>query len=141
MKLTDITDIAVSGMHAQRVRMGVTASNIANAETTRTGSGEPYRRRDPVFRSVSAAGGFGGQLDRALQRVEVARVQADGRDFLTRFDPGHPDADADGFVLMPRVNMIEEQANLMSASRAFEANLMVVTKVRAMADAVMRIGA
>jgi flagellar basal-body rod protein FlgC len=139
--LNDITDIAVSGLQAQRVRMTVTASNIANAETTRTADGTPYRRRDPVFRSESVGGPFASELTRAVRAVEVSRVAVDNREFLTRFDPGHPDADEFGFVKLPRVNMIEEQTNMLSASRAFEANLMVMRKVSSMADAALKIGA
>lgn len=140
MNLGDITDVAVSGLMAQKTRMTVTASNIANANTTRTAEGGPYRRRDPVFRAVGLEP-FGDQLARQVSRVEVERVVEDPREFVTRHEPGHPDADEAGFVRYPRVDVVEEQTNLMSASRAFEANLMVIRKTRSMAEAAMRIGA
>ena len=140
MKLGDIVDIAVSGLIAQRSRMAVTASNVANAETTRTAEGGAYQRRDPVFRSAPVGGPFQSRLDRALRGVEVTRVVRDPRPPVSRFDPGHPDSDADGFVAYPRVNVVEELTNMMSASRSYEANLVILKKVRAMSDAALQIG-
>jgi flagellar basal-body rod protein FlgC len=136
MKLGDITDIAVSGLVAQRARMAATASNVANAQTTRSESGGVYRRRDPVFRTEPV----GGRLERALHRVEVERVVLDARAPLTRFEPGHPDADADGYVALPRVNVVEELSNMMSAARSYESNLIILRKVREMAEAARQIG-
>lgn len=140
MKLSDITDIAVSGLLAQRARMATTASNLANAETTRTKEGGPYRRRDPVFRSVGVGGPFADRLGREIRKVEVAKVALDRRGFLTRYEPGHPDADKAGFVKLPRVNVVEETANMMSASRSYQASLVILRKVREMARAAMQIG-
>ena len=140
MNLSDITDIAVSGLGAQRARMAATASNLANAQTTRTAAGGPYRRRDPVFRTRPVGGAFSDRLGRLVRKVEVERVALDRRPLLRRFAPGHPDADARGFVSLPRVNVVEETANLMSASRSYEANLVVLRKVREMARAAMQIG-
>ena len=139
MKLSDITDIAVAGLRAQRARLATTASNLANAETTRTAEGGPYRRRDPVFRTAPVAGPFGSRLDRALRQVVVERVQIDQRTPITRYEPAHPDADADGYVALPRVNPVEELTNMMSAGRSFEANLLIVRKVREMAQAAMQL--
>ena len=135
MKLTDITDIAVSGLVAQRARISATASNVANSRTTRTASGEAYRRRDPVFRTESVGGPFAGRLERAIQRVKVDRVALDPRGPITHFDPGHPDANADGYVSLPRVNVVEELSNMMSAARSYESNLVILRKVREMAQA------
>jgi flagellar basal-body rod protein FlgC len=140
MNLGDIKDIAVSGLVAQRARMATTASNVANAHTTRTASGGAYRRRDPVFRTEPVGGAFAGRLERAIQRVEVERVVLDRRAPITRFDPGHPDADANGYVALPRVNVVEELSNMMSASRSYESNLIILRKVREMAQAAMQIG-
>ena len=140
MKLTDIVDVAVSGLTAQRMRMAATASNIANAETTRTAEGGAYRRRDPVFRSERPGGAFADDLHRALRKVEVTHIQRDPRPPIQRFDPGHPDADAEGFVAYPRVSVVEELTNMMSASRSYEANLVVMRKVRSMARAALQIG-
>jgi len=138
--LSDIMDIATSGLLAQRARLAVTASNLANAETTRSAEGGPYRRRDPIFAARSAEDPFASQLDRSLRRVEVTRIALDPRPPLPRYQPGHPDADAQGFVQFPRVNPVEEMTNMMSAARSFQANLFSVSKARQMAEALHQIG-
>jgi flagellar basal-body rod protein FlgC len=140
VKLGDIMDIAASGLVAQRTRLTVTASNIANAETTRTEAGGPYQRRDPIFEAKQVSGGFGNRLDRALQMVEVRTIAIDDRPPIPRFQPGHPDANEEGIVQFPRVNVIEEMTNMMSAARSFEANVLVMRKVRQMSDALQQIG-
>ncbi|MHA7838236.1 MAG: flagellar basal body rod protein FlgC [bacterium] len=140
MNMSDVVDIAVSGLRAQRTRMTVTASNIANAQTTRTAEGGPYRRRDPVFEAERVGSPFASALQGKLRAVSVSRIQADQRDFVTRYLPSHPDANEDGYVEFPNVNLVEEQANLVGASRGFEANLLVMQKVRSMAEALMRVG-
>lgn len=139
MKLSNIVDIAVSGLAAQRVRMTVTASNLANAESTRSAEGGPYRRRDPIF-SAQPLDPFSRSLDRKLRSVHVTRIAEGGREPILRHDPSHPDADASGFVAFPNVNVVEEMANMISASRSFEANLVLMGKVRNMSQAVMRLG-
>ncbi len=140
MTLSNITDIAVSGLRAQRTRMTVTASNIANAHTTRTPEGGAYRRRDPVFEAERMGRGFASSLEKKLRGVEVSRIQKDSRDPISRYLPSHPDANDQGFVEFPNVNLVEEQANLVSSSRSFQANLLVMQKVRSMAEALMRVG-
>ena len=140
MDLSDITDIATSGLRAQRTRLTVTASNIANAQTTRTAEGGPYRRRDPVFEAARVGSPFASALERKLRSVNVSRIQQDDRPPITRYLPHHPDAGEDGFVEFPNVNLVEEQANLVSSSRSFQANLLVMQKVRGMAEALMRVG-
>jgi len=141
MDLGDVTDIAVSGLVAQRIRMGTAASNIANAQTTRTEEGGPYRRRDPVFQATRPQeSAFDARLQGALRTVSVPRIVEDDAEPIERFVPGHPDAGPDGMVAFPRVNVVEELTNVMAASRSYEANLAVMRKVRAMGDATMRIG-
>ena len=140
MDLGDIMDIASSGLRAQRARMTVTASNIANAQTTRTEEGGPYRRRDPVFMAERTAEPFASRLEQKLRAVNVTKIAEDPREPVTRYLPNHPDANEDGYVAFPNVNLVEEQANLVSSSRSFHANLLVMSKVRSMAEAVMRIG-
>lgn len=140
MDLSDIMDIATSGLRAQRARMTVTASNIANAQTTRTDEGGPYRRRDPVFSAQRTAPPFASRLEQKLRSVAVTKIAEDPRDPVTRYLPHHPDANEDGYVEFPNVNLVEEQANLVSSSRSFQANLLVMSKVRSMAEAIMRIG-
>ena len=119
--------------------MAATASNIANAQTTKTPEGGPYRRRDPVFTSEGVGGPFSGRLARAMRKVEVNRVAVDSRPPLIRFAPGHPDADAQGMVALPRVNTVEELSNMMSATRSYQANLLVLRKAREMARSALGI--
>lgn len=140
MKLSDITDIAASGLAAQRARLAVTASNLANSETTRTEGGGPYRRRDPIFYSDRIGGPFEGRLEQAMRGVEVRRIVEDDSEPISRFDPGHPDADDNGYVQVPNVNVVHEMSNLLTASRSYEANLVILRKVREIAQAAMRIG-
>jgi len=120
--------ISSAGMAAQRSRMDVVAENIANAESTRTENGGPYRRTQVVFETVGAKSGFDsvfrGQLSRSgPQSVRVAEVTKDPSPFNQIYDPTHPDADATGMVNMPNVNTIEEMVDMNSASRSFEANI------------------
>lgn len=140
MKFADIMDIAASGLRAQRTRMTVTASNIANAQTTRTREGGPYRRRDPVFEANPVGEGFATGLERKLNSVDVSRIVTDTREPITRFLPDHPDADERGYVKFPNVDLIEEQANLVGASRGYQANLLVMQKLRSMTEALLRVG-
>lgn len=140
MTLSDIVDIASSGLMAQRVRMTVAASNLANAQTTRTSQGGPYRRRDPVFEAAPVGGNFADRLARQVRAVRVPRVQLDSSAPMLRFDPKHPDADTEGYVRLPNINPVEEMTNVMSASRSFEANLFILRKSRQMGEAVMQIG-
>ena len=140
MKLGDISDIAASGLVAQRARMATAASNLANAETTRTPQGGAYRRRDPVLLTERLGHPFDRQLSDALQRVRVDSVAVDRRPGIQRFDPGHPDATPEGYVELPRVSVVEELTNVLSAGRSFEANLVILRKVREMAEAAMQVG-
>lgn len=135
MSISQILDIASTGMAAQRLRVQLIASNIANSETTRTKEGGPYRRKEAVFRSQDM--GFSGAMANA--GVRVASIRASQEPFLTRFEPGHPDADADGVVSYPNVNPVEEMVNLTEASRAYEANIAVVRAAKAMASSAMEI--
>lgn len=140
MGLSDVMDIATAGLVAQRARITVTASNIANAETTRTEEGGPYRRRDPVFSAEPIGGAFGDALEREIRSVEVSEVVADEREPTLRFQPGHPDANAEGYVAMPNVDVVEELVNLTSAGRSYEANLVVMKRAKEMTDAALQIG-
>jgi len=135
MSITKILDIASTGMAAQRLRVQLIASNIANSETTRTKDGGPYRRKDAVFQSQDL--GFSGALANA--GVRVAGIRASQEPFLTRYEPGHPDANADGVVSYPNVNPVEEMVNLTEASRAYEANIAVVRSAKAMAASALEI--
>ena len=135
MSIPTILDIAATGMSAQRLRVQLIAGNIANSETTRTKEGGPYRRKDAVFTAKDL--GF----DQALRGagVQVAEVRSSREPFLTRYEPGHPDADANGMVSYPNVNPVEEMVNLTEASRAFEANVAVVRSAKTMAQSALDI--
>ncbi len=116
-------NIAASGLSAERLRMEVVANNIANASATRTPEGGPYRRRDVVFETV--LDGVQSNGDQKLGGVRVAGLVADPSELPRVFQPGHPDADGEGFVSMPNVQLPVEMVNLITASRAYEANLRV----------------
>ncbi len=126
-------DISATGLMVQRLRMDIIASNIANAETTRTFKGTPYRRKDllvaavPIER-VDFSGGFGETLKAAVP----VRVVSDPRPFKLVYNPSHPDADSKGYVKMPNVNPLEEMVNMISAIRAYEANVTVINNTKSM---------
>ncbi len=135
-------EIAASGLTAERTRMNVIASNLANARTTRTEEGGPYRRLDPVFASVSLNGtapeGVGGAA--GVSAVKVQSIQADRRDPQMVYEPGHPDADANGYVRYPNINVVEEMVNIITASRAYEAGVTTIDSVKSMAKSALGIG-
>ena len=129
--------ISTSGLAAERVRVNLAASNLANAESTRGADGKPYKRLDPVLEAVP----FGDQLARASgadgaapMGVRVAQVRADEGPGRRVYDPSHPDADGQGFVVLPDVNPIHEMVNLMSASRSYDANASAVETLKTMAQ-------
>lgn len=128
-------DIAVSGLRAQRVRMNLIANNIANAETTRTEDGGPFRRQMVMFRAHD----LGPRLDPDDFGVEISRVAPDPSPFRQVYDPGHPDANEDGVVLFPNINLATEMVNLMSAQRAYEANIDVILANRLMGEKALEI--
>ena len=142
MSLFDGLAIAGSGMAAQRFRMNTIASNLANARTTRTPAGGPYRRMDPVFVAapVEQDDPFAETLDAVLRGVQVAGVVRDPGPFQLVYDPGHPDADANGYVRMPNVQVVEEMVNLVTASRSFEANVQTFQTLRDMMLRAIEIG-
>ena len=132
-------DVAASGLSAQRSRLNVTASNLANAETTKTENGGPYLRRQVTFTAGRTE--FANALDGAVQRVNVTAVTEDTTS-PTRmvFDPGHPDARPDGYVEMPNVNVVEEMTEMITASRSYEANATSFETLKKMALRALSIG-
>jgi flagellar basal-body rod protein FlgC len=115
--------ILSSGMSAQRTRLNVTSSNLANANTTKTDEGGPYRRRDPVFRAIDMPDVNASEpISGALQTVAVTEIAPDNTPLPIVYNPGHPDADAEGYVTMPNVNVVEEMVNMTTSARSFEAN-------------------
>lgn len=131
MNLFGVLEVSASALLAERQRAEVVASNMANSETTRTAEGGPYRRQMVVFRSATPASfgdslgdvSFGGSSARG---VEIAQVVPDPTPPIRRFDPSHPDADADGYVSFPAINPVQEMADLMGAVRAYQMNTSAV---------------
>jgi flagellar basal-body rod protein FlgC len=139
MGLFDAINAAGSALTAERLRMDVTAENLANAQTTRGADGQPYRRKEVVLQERD--GGFGSMLTTAMGAssgangaggVEVAGIVEDPSDFKLVYDPGHPDADAQGYVRMPNVNPVTEMVDLISASRGYEANVTAIQTAKTM---------
>ncbi|MCI8406480.1 MAG: flagellar basal body rod protein FlgC [Oscillospiraceae bacterium] len=136
-------DITGSALTAERFRINIISQNLTNMETTRTESGEPYRRKQVVFQERALT--FSDILKRKgaeLQRggVEVAEIVESQADFIPKYDPSHPDADEDGYVMLPNVNRAEEQIDLMAASNAYVANLTVLEVIKSMAMKTLEIG-
>jgi flagellar basal-body rod protein FlgC len=126
-----------AALNAERTRLDVISENIANAQTTRGPDGKPYQRQVVVFETaLKQAMDGGGQVPMLGQ----ARIQKDSRPPELVYEPGHPDADANGMVALPNINIHEEMADLIAASRAFEANLAVVKNARSMALQTLAIG-
>lgn len=122
-------EISASGLTAERLRMDVAAENLANAQTTRGSDGGPYRRKSVVLEQAGGAG-FGAQLNNAMSRgtgsgggVQVAGIAEDPTPARQIYDPGHPDANAQGYVSMPNVDTVAEMVDLITASRGYEANV------------------
>lgn len=115
-------EIAVSGLKAQRLRMNVIANNIANASTTRTETGEPFRRQMALFRGDQVS----PRVDTRRFGVRVPRIQDDPSPFRSVYEPNHPEANEDGYVAYPNVDLAVEMVNLVSAQRAYEANIAVI---------------
>lgn len=134
--------ISASALKAQRVRMNAISSNLANMETTRTPDGGPYRKREVVFQSTPQgfASALDGQMREAVQGVKVSHVQASSLPPRVVFDPTHPDANENGEVAMPNISLVEETADMMSASRAYEANVNVIKSAKRMALKALDIG-
>jgi flagellar basal-body rod protein FlgC len=135
--------ISASGLRAQRLRMDVIAANLANAQSTRTSEGGPYRRRDVVLEASPQGESFDDMLApgaAASEAVRVARVVEDLRPPQLVFDPGHPDADDNGYVAMPNVNVVTEMVDLMSATRAYEANVAALNATKRVLEAALEIG-
>ena len=138
--LTSAIAASASGLNAERTRMEVAISNLANAESTRSASGEPYRRRDVVL-AADTATPFEGTLQRAgATGVRVAAIVEDRTAFKQRYQPSHPDADAEGFVALPNVEPAVEMVDMLSAARAYQANLTAINLVRDMLQRALDLG-
>jgi flagellar basal-body rod protein FlgC len=131
MGLFDAFDISASALTAERLRMDVTAENLANAQTTRTANGGPYRRKEVVLEQVGGEGSFGTALSAAMAGaaggpaggVKAAAIVEDSTPGKQVYDPSHPDANAQGYVTMPNVDTVTEMVDLIGSSRSYEANV------------------
>ncbi len=149
MSLLNVYQISSQGMSAQRERLEAAATNLANANTTRTAVGGPYRRRDVVLESISSASSsafdapLGASSRMASDQPDGVRARtliSENSEGIKRHMPGHPDADANGYVTLPDVDSLEETVNLMSAARAFEANVTAFNTAKELARASLRLG-
>ena len=145
MDFLNILNISSSALSAQRYRLQVVSENLANSHTTRTSSGQPYRRRDVIFSTISTPFSFDSLFQAALSQEEpgvisIAGLVEDARPFRRVYDPGHPDADSSGYVSFPNVNVVEEMLNLMSATRSYEANITAVQATKQMFLKALEIG-
>ena len=139
MNFLRLFEISSSGLYAQRKRLDVIASNLANLETTRTENGEPYRRKMVVM-STKPVEGFDELLSSRLEGVEIDDIVEDDAPFMKVYNPGHPDADEQGYVLKPNVDLIVEITNMLVAKRNFEANVTAVRSTKQMALKALEIG-
>lgn len=133
-------EVAASGLTAERGRMNVIAGNLANARTTKTEDGTPYKRLDPVFVAKPVTKESADPVMRAVRRVELTEVRQDDAPGQLVYDPGHPDANAQGYVELPNVNVVTEMVNMMTASRAYEAGVTSIESLKSMARAALKIG-
>ena len=140
MGMFDALEVSASALTAERLRMDVTAENLANAQTTRGADGQPYRRKEVVLAErPGGTGSFGAALKGAMAArtgapggVEVAAITEDQTPLKTVYDPSHPDADARGYVQMPNVDSVAEMVDLISAQRAYEANVTAMSAAKQM---------
>lgn len=136
--------ISSSGLAANRKRMGAISSNIANAQTTRTPEGGPYRKKEVVFGSEPARESFGeileGELDEKAQSVHATEVISSDKPPVLKYEPDHPDANEKGYVAYPDINVMSEMADMISASRAYEANISALNTTKSMAMKALEIG-
>lgn len=132
-------DVSASALTAERTRMNLISNNLANANATRTADGGPYKRKDAVFATQQTKQSFSEKLEKATKNgvppegVQVVEIIEDQRPPRLQFDPSHPDANQDGYVAMPNVNVVEEMADMMAATRAYEANVTAVQAAKSMA--------
>jgi flagellar basal-body rod protein FlgC len=147
MNLFSSIDTSASGLIASRIRMDIISSNIANANTTRTAAGEPYRRKTVSFKEQTAAIGkkvidtnMAGNKKLTGQGVVVDKILHDRSPFKLVYDPAHPDANEAGYVQLPNINIVTEMVDMISATRAYEANVTVINTAKNMAVKALEIG-
>jgi flagellar basal-body rod protein FlgC len=135
MSLFSVLSVGASGMQAQRVRAELLVENLANAETTRTPEGGPYRRKDAVFESTTVSSPFSSIFESQVNAsggVAVSQIVTDTSEPERRYLPGHPDADKDGYVAFPKMNPAEDMVDLMGTTRSYQANVAAISAVKDM---------
>ncbi|APG23705.1 MAG: flagellar basal body rod protein FlgC [Syntrophotalea acetylenica] len=142
MDIFTAMQVSASALAAQQTRLNVISGNLANVGTTRTPEGGPYRKRDVVFQSSRNVfeDSLRQAMDKDVQGVEVARIQPNSRAFHTVYQPGHPDADENGMLTLPNINVMEEMVDMMTATRNYEANVSAIKSAQRMATKALDIG-
>lgn len=142
MKAFDSLRISASGLSAERLRMDTISSNIANSSTTRGKNGEPYRRKVALFQEnlTKEIDKTSGKEEKRLLGVKAVKIADDPSELRKVYDPTHPDADENGYVLMPNVNILNEMADMIAATRAYEANVDVINSQKSMFSKALEIG-
>ncbi len=133
-------ELAGRALSVQRTRLDVASTNLANAETTRTAEGTPFRRKDVILAEDQVADSFGNALDAAIASVKVDEIRDDAAPPRMVYEPGHPDANADGYVAYPNINTVEEMVNMITTMRTYQANLSAFGAVKEMAEQALGIG-
>jgi flagellar basal-body rod protein FlgC len=137
-------DVGASALKAERTHLNVISMNLANAKTTRTVGGGPYRRKEVIFKETEVDSPFSKAMNEALDQevkgVRVESIQNDRRPLKQVYEPGHPDADAEGYVRYPDINVVEEMTNMLQAMRAYEANVSTITTTKNMFTKALEIG-
>ena len=137
-------DIGASALSAERTHINIISMNLANAKTTRTAEGGPYRRKSVYMAAAEIDSPFSknmrSELDRDLRGVRVEGIAVDQRPLRLVYEPGHPDANEEGYVAYPDINVVEEMANLMTAQRGYEANVTSIDTVKAMYAKALELG-
>lgn len=137
-------DIGASGLKAERTHLNVISMNLANAKTTRTTSGGPYRRKEVIFKEADVETPFSKTMqtaqDREMKGVRAESIRNDNRPLKRVYEPNHPDADEEGYVSYPDINVVEEMTNMLSAMRAYEANVSTITTSKSMYTKALEIG-
>lgn len=146
MSFFNSLNTSVSGLNAQRVRMDIITQNLTNIDTTRTANGGPYKRKTVIFKEIEPNNKFSGFLSKAMgnddisRGVKVAEIVEDNSQGPMEYNPNHPDADENGYVKKPNVNVVEEMVNMISSNRAYEANITAINTTKSMIAKTLEIG-
>ncbi len=146
MSFFNSLNTSVSGLNAQRVRMDIITQNLTNIDTTRTANGGPYKRKTVIFKEIEPSNKFSGFLNKAMENDDISRgvkvleIVEDKSEGPMEYNPSHPDADENGYIRKPNVNVVEEMVNMISANRAYEANITAINTTKSMIAKTLEIG-